>query len=109
MIDADENVWLTVVAGLRRRGWRITAAVEAGTLGSSDEEHLRYAIDRDWLLLTFDDDFLSLVETEFADLDHAGIVYARQYRRTVGDLVRSIDTALRRNRNRDLTDEIVFV
>ena len=37
-------------------------ASEEGTLGDSDREQLRYAVTNDWLLLTFDDDFLSLVE-----------------------------------------------
>lgn len=109
MIYADENVWLTVVSGLRRRGWDVTAARETGMLGSSDEEHPRYAAERGLMLLTFDDDFLSLIETELATVSHPGIIYARQYRRTVGELVRAIDTTLRRNRDRDVTNVVLYV
>lgn len=36
MIYADENVWLPVARGLRRRGWEVTTAVEEATLGYSD-------------------------------------------------------------------------
>jgi predicted nucleotidyltransferase len=61
MIYADENVWIPVAEGLRRRGWEVTTAVKAGTLGDSDREHLRFAAEEGWTLLTFDDDFLSMV------------------------------------------------
>jgi predicted nuclease of predicted toxin-antitoxin system len=53
---ADENVWAPVVEGLRRRGWEITSVREAGTLGDTDREHLEYASERGWTILTFDDD-----------------------------------------------------
>ena len=32
-VYADENVWMPVVEGLRRRDWTVTAAVEEGTSG----------------------------------------------------------------------------
>jgi hypothetical protein len=35
-VYADENVWMPVVEGLRRRGWEITSAIEEDTLGASD-------------------------------------------------------------------------
>jgi predicted nuclease of predicted toxin-antitoxin system len=41
--------------------------------GDPDTEHLAYASTNDWILVTFDDDFLSLVEN--SDFDHAGIIY----------------------------------
>ena len=53
-----------------------------GRLGDSDDEHLSYAVENDWLLVTFDDEFLSLVEQE--DRDHAGIVYVQQAGRDIG-------------------------
>ena len=42
-VYADENVWMPVVEGLRRRDWTVTTAVEEGTLGAPDREHLEYA------------------------------------------------------------------
>jgi hypothetical protein len=97
-----------VVDGLDRREWEVTTATAEGTLGWTDREHLRYAAQRDWTLLTFDDDFIRLAEGETFDIDHSGIVFISQHRRDVGELVRRIHTALERNRDRDLTNEIVY-
>ncbi len=108
MIYADENVWLPVVEGLRRRGWEVTTARDEGTLGEPDEYQLRYAASNGWIVLTFDDDFLSLVERALADVDHAGVIYASQHGRDVGELVRGIDTILQRTRDRDLSNEVRF-
>jgi hypothetical protein len=58
----DESIWIPVADGLRRRGWTVHTARGEETLGDSDEEQLAYAVDNDWLLLTFDDDFFSLVK-----------------------------------------------
>ncbi|WP_313692216.1 DUF5615 family PIN-like protein [Halorarum halobium] len=108
MIYADENVWLPVVEGLRRRGWDVTTAREEDTIGDEDEAQLRYAAARGWVVLTFDDDFLGLVETEFVDIDHAGVIYVPQYGNGVGELVRRVDSTLERNADRDLTDEVLY-
>jgi hypothetical protein len=108
MIYADENVWMPVARGLRRRGWEVTTAVEEETLGYSDAEHLRYAADQGWPLLTFDDDFLSLVDSELADVDHAGIVFVSQYGHTVGELVGRLDSTLQQHEERDISGEVVF-
>ncbi|WP_254546174.1 DUF5615 family PIN-like protein [Halomarina pelagica] len=35
-VYADENVWLPVVEGLRRRGWDVTTVYDEGTVGDSD-------------------------------------------------------------------------
>ena len=108
MIYADENVWIPVAQGLRRRDWTVTTALEEGTLGYTDQEHLLYAAERDWTLLTFDDDFLSLVEGDQTPIEHGGIVYVSQHGRTVGDLVQRIDAALHHHRGQDLTGEVIF-
>jgi uroporphyrinogen-III decarboxylase len=55
-------------------------------------------VDNDWLLLTFDDDFLSLVEGQ--GLDHRGLVYVRQAGRQIGDVVKLVDEHLQ-NRPED--------
>lgn len=108
MIYADENVWQPVAEGLRRRGWDVTTATEAGTLGYTDREHLEFATDRGWLMLTFDDDFPELAATEFADEHHSGILYAAQHGRDVGELVRRIDAALQRIGARDVSGEVIY-
>ncbi|TQQ83769.1 hypothetical protein EGH24_03020 [Halonotius terrestris] len=88
----DESIWIPVADGLRRRGWTVYTVRGQDRLGDTDHEHLSYALENDWLLVTFDDDFLSLVETE--DLDHAGIIYVRQAGRDIGDVVKAIDEQL---------------
>ena len=86
----DESIWMPVADGLRRRGWTVYTARNEEMLGAPDRDQLSYARDNDWFLVTFDDDFLSLVERE--NLDHAGIVYVQQAGRNVGDVVKAIDT-----------------
>ena len=88
----DESIWLPVADGLRRRGWTVHVARDNGMLGKPDRKQLMLAEDNDWLLVTFDDDFLSLVEGE--GLAHAGIIFVRQAGRDIGDVVKAIDSHL---------------
>ncbi len=88
----DESIWIPVADGLRRRGWTVHTAREEGTLGDPDREQLAYAKDNNWLLLTFDDDFLSLVERD--GLAHTGIIYVQQAGRDIGDVVKTVDAHL---------------
>lgn len=108
MIYADENVWQPVADGLRRRGWNVTTANEAGTLGYTDREHLEFAIENDWMLLTFDDDYPAFAATEFAEVDHPGILYITQHGRDVGELVRRIDAMLQQIEGRDVSGEVLY-
>ena len=94
----DESIWIPVADGLSRRGWSVHTARDEGTLGESDREQLRYAVERDWMLLTFDDDFLSLVEGE--EMEHSGVIYVRQAGRRIGDVVKVVDEHLQ-NRSED--------
>jgi len=88
----DEGIWIPVADGLERRGWTVHTVRDEGKLGDPDREHLRFARQNDWLLVTFDDDFLSLVESE--GLAHSGILYVRQAGRDIGDVVKTIDSHL---------------
>lgn len=91
-IYCDEGIWIPVADGLRRRGWPVRTARDEGKLGDADRDHLAYALKRDWVLLTFDDDFLSLVER--AGLEHAGIIYVQQAGHDIGDVVKTVDSHL---------------
>ena len=88
----DEGIWIPVADGLHRRGWTVHTVRGEDRLGDSDREHLEYAMRNDWILVTFDDDFLSLVEG--TGLDHSGIIYVQQAGRQIGDVVKAIDTTL---------------
>jgi hypothetical protein len=56
---------------------------------------------------TFDDDFLSLVESEYEG-GHPGVVYVSQHGNDVGELVRRIDSALEREDVDDLSGRVVY-
>ena len=88
----DEGIWIPVADGLRRRGWTVYTARGEGRLGDPDREHLSYALENDWILVTFGDDFLSLVEG--SGLEHAGIIYVQQAGRDIGGVVKAIDAHL---------------
>ncbi len=79
----DEHVSKAVVIGLRRRGVDVLTVPEAGTLGASDEAHLRRAWEEGRVIFTQDDDFLRLAA---AGADHAGIVYTTQ-ENAIGEII----------------------
>ena len=107
MIYCDENVWMPVAEGLRRRGWDVTTAVEEETLGYTDREHIKFALEKGWVILTFDDDFLSLVESNYEE-NHPAIIYVSQHGRDVGDLVKRIDLVLEKREIQNISSEIVY-
>ena len=55
-------------------------------LGASDEEHLRFALAEDRMIVTQDADFLRLAA---AGHEHAGIAYARQGT-SVGEIIQGL-------------------
>ena len=88
----DESVWIPIADGLRRRGWVVHTARAEGRLGDADREHISVALENDWILVTFDDDFLSLVEG--SGYEHAGIIYVQQAGRDIEDIVKAVDARL---------------
>jgi hypothetical protein len=60
---------------------------------------LRYAVENNWLLLTFDDDFLSLAEGQ--ELEHRGLIYVRQAGHQIGDVVKIVDEHLQHRAEED--------
>lgn len=91
-VYCDESIWIPVADGLERRGWLVRTARGEGNLGLADRQQLSIVTDNDWLLVTFDDDFLSLVEGR--GFPHAGIIYVQQAGRRVGTVVTLLDSHL---------------
>lgn len=85
LFHLDEHVADAVAAGLRRRGIDVTTTVDAGLLDASDEAHVAFALREGRVVFTQDADFLRLDARGDA---HAGIVYAAQGSRTIGEIVR---------------------
>ncbi|MFB6241862.1 MAG: DUF5615 family PIN-like protein [Candidatus Nanosalina sp.] len=103
-VYCDESVWIPVANGLRQRGWKVHTASEEDTLGAPDRDQLRRAVENDWILLTFDDDFLSLVEKE--GLEHPGIIYVNQVGKQIGEVVKEVDKLLQ---NHSQTSDIHYL
>lgn len=59
--------------------------LQAGRDGVSDDDQLAFAKREGRVLVTHDEDFLTLHST---GLPHAGIVYAKEGTRTVGEMIR---------------------
>lgn len=82
----NESVTVAVAEGLKRRGVNALSARDVGNLGLSDEEQLIYATKEDLVIVTHDDDFLSMA----MDIKHKGIIYVHQEKYGVGDLIRRL-------------------
>jgi predicted nuclease of predicted toxin-antitoxin system len=56
-------------------------------LGAADEEQVVFALSQNRVIFTHDADFLRLHQQ---GVEHSGIVYARQGKRSIGEIVRSL-------------------
>lgn len=74
---SDENVHTDIISGLRKEGFDLVTAVEAGLAGQKDQEILDYAEQRDLVVLSGDKDFGGLLE--FGKLWGTGRVLLLRY------------------------------
>lgn len=84
-LHLDEVCDPRIAVALRQRGIDVTTAREAGLLGATDDEQLAFAKYQARAIVTHDQDFLRL---HAAGADHAGILFAAQGARPLGDLIR---------------------
>ena len=82
----NESVNIAVAEGLKRRGVKVITAKDARNLGLSDEEQIEYARQKGMVIVTHDDDFLSLA----MEFEHKGIVFVHQQKYSIGDLIRNL-------------------
>jgi predicted nuclease of predicted toxin-antitoxin system len=80
----DENCPHAIAEGLRRRGIDVTTTPEAGLISATDEEQAAHARADGCVIFTQDKDFLAI---NAAGVPHAGIVYCRQGKRTLGQII----------------------
>jgi predicted nuclease of predicted toxin-antitoxin system len=80
----DENCPNAIAHGLRRRGIDVTTTPEAGLLGATDDEQTAHAFGEGRVIFTQDQDFLAI---HAAGVPHAGIVYCRQGKRSIGQII----------------------
>ncbi len=105
----DEHLSPLLARMLRNRGIDCLTAVEAGTLGQSDEVQLAYATSQRRVLVTFDrSDFLALA-TQWAEhgRPHAGIILSRQD--TASELLRPLLHLLALRGKDDLTNHVFWL
>ena len=83
----DEHIPAAVAAGLKKRGLTAASMHELGRLGVSDEDHLQFAMDENWVLVTFDSDYLAMARKE---VQHAGIIWCAERKFSIGQLIRAL-------------------
>lgn len=82
----NESVNVAAAEGLKRRGVKVITAKDVRNLGLSDEEQFEYAKRENLIIVTHDDDFLSLAMS----CEHKGIVFVHQQKYSIGDLIRNL-------------------
>ena len=85
----DESVSSAVAAGLRRRGIDVTTSTDSGLRRAKDEVQLEFARSQGRVLVAHDSDFLEL---NAAGASHTGIAYCHPRARTVGQIIRALET-----------------
>jgi predicted nuclease of predicted toxin-antitoxin system len=83
----DENCTTAIAEGLRRHGIDVTTTPEVGLMGATDEQQAAHALAEGRVIFTQDKDFLRLGAV---GVEHAGIVYCRQHKRSIGDIIRGL-------------------
>ncbi|MEM7800453.1 MAG: DUF5615 family PIN-like protein [Chloroflexota bacterium] len=84
--QTDEHIPAAVIAGLNRRHINVLSTLQAGLLGATDEMQLAFATQEERVLVTQDDDFLTL---HSHGIKHAGIVFI-QPQQSIGYMVRGL-------------------
>lgn len=101
----NESVNVAVGEGLKRRGVKVISARDANNLGLSDKEQLDYATKKNLVIVTHDDDFLSMA----MELEHKGIVYVHQQKYSTGDLIRRLKLLWDIAEQRDIVNHVEFL
>lgn len=81
----DEHIHPGIAIGLRARGIDVTTTADAHLSGQDDLEHLEFCRRGSRLIVTHDDDFVTLHAQRS---DHFGIVYCHQTKYGIGELLR---------------------
>jgi len=104
----DEDVYGSVAAKLREKGFDSVSTPEANRLGESDESQLAWAAQEGRVILTFNvEDFARLHVEWLTHSDHAGIIVSSQ--RPVGDLLRRVLALATSLSAEEMQDRIEFL
>ncbi|MEX2214623.1 MAG: DUF5615 family PIN-like protein [Phycisphaeraceae bacterium] len=107
---ADEHVDAAVIEAVRKLGVDVITVQEHGLSGSVDEVLLSVATKEGRLMLTSDKDFLKLhAEWLKAGKDHAGIVFWKLTKYSVGNAVRRIMGIVRAMTVEDAKNNLIYL
>ncbi len=106
-IYTDESVSPAIARGLRRRGLEATDAREENNIGFTDEEQLDYIRDKNFVLFTYDDDFVRIVKEE--ESEYPGIIYCDQRKYSIGETIRELAKVVEKRRKKDLENKIWYL
>ncbi|WP_200836771.1 DUF5615 family PIN-like protein [Rubripirellula obstinata] len=94
-----------VAEGLRLRGRDVTTTNEVGLLGASDPEQLSFAHKNGRVIVTQDDDLLTLAAE---GSEHSGIVFWTA-KRAMGQLIKELDALCYELSAKDMLGQIRFL
>ena len=80
----DQHIPGAVARGLRRRGVEVLTAQEAGRCGDTDLTQLEFAYENEYVVVTFDSDFLALAASGVL---HNGVAFCPATKYTIGELI----------------------
>ncbi len=84
----DQHYPHAVTQGLRQRGIDVLTAQQAGRCGLADTDQLAFATGEEWVIATFDTDYLALHQS---GMKHAGIAWCPQRKYGIGMLVQLLE------------------
>lgn len=107
----DDNIATKpVILALRAAGIGTMTADEAGNRGAPDQQHLRYAAEQGFALVTADEGDFSALHWAWvaAGRRHAGIVLVRQ-RTSIGDPVRALQRLHAQRSVESTANELIYL
>jgi uncharacterized protein with PIN domain len=102
----DESVNNAIANGLRLRGLDVTTSNDVGLVGSTDEQQLQHATSAGRVLVTHDDDFLTM---HSRGVTHAGIAYAHPKRISIGQTIFALLAIHRSDTAESIHGRVVFL
>lgn len=102
----DESVSNAIALGLRRRGINVTTTSEMDLIGANDKQQIAFALSENRVLITHDDDFVVLHRS---GINHAGIAYCDQKRRSIGEILSILVTMWEILNSEDMKNQLEFL
>lgn len=105
----DEDIHLSMVLALRKRGYNVVHVQELDRRGKSDMEQLRYAVKEERCLLSFNVKDFVLLHNKYVESgeEHFGIIVSKQL--PVGKTITKLLKVLRLHSHESIKNRIEFL